>query len=79
MWQQTLADASLVSWIAIAARWRSIDFWPFFLESSLEYHKWMLQLFDLANGKARRQELGASVLRLKALIRRALECYTNGA
>jgi hypothetical protein len=48
------------------------------LESPHEYHKWMLQLFDLAGDKARRKELGASVHRLKALIRRALECYTTG-
>lgn len=48
------------------------------LESSHEYHKWMLQLFDLAGDKARRKELGASVHRLKALMRRALECYTTG-
>ena len=29
MWQQALADASLVSGIAFAARWRNINFWLF--------------------------------------------------
>ena len=30
MWQQALADASFVSAIVCAARWRNIDFLPFF-------------------------------------------------